>query len=142
MCKFVGSILSIGQIFKKQSTLPLILCHIKHFCYLAFILCFPLRAKVPTFWFFVAGHTCSLLQRKLTTTGKDSFLHILLSDEENMHCIWFACYILLNWEFRALVDIMFFIWAYLNSSEYFGFLHLRYPRLPVVGLLSSVVQAV
>lgn len=50
-----------------------------------------------------------------------------MSDEEAMHCIWFAVYVLLNWEYRLLVDVMFFIWAYLNTSEYVAYLHARYP---------------
>ena len=60
MCKFVGTILSIGQIFKTQSSLSRNLCHLKHIFYFAFILSFPLRATYPTFSFFLAGHVCSM----------------------------------------------------------------------------------
>ena len=61
MCKFVGTILSIGQIFKTQSSLSRNICHLKHIFYFAFILSFPLRATYSTFWFFFAGHACSLV---------------------------------------------------------------------------------
>jgi len=68
--------------------------------------------------------------------SKDSFLQVILSDEESMHAIWFLTYMLLSWQMKFFVDGMFFIWAYINTCEWFDYLNVKHPNFPIVGLFS------
>ena len=66
----------------------------------------------------------------------------MLSDEESMHIFWFLSYILLSWEMTIIVDIMFITWAVLNTCEWFDYLVMRYPSVPILPLFSGVIEVV
>ena len=100
---------------------------------------FPLRGKFSLCYIFFFANTLSLLQRKLTMRAKDSFLHLMLSDEESMHLIWFLTYILLGWQLKIFVDFMFLAWSILNTMEWIDYLICKHPGLPIVGLFSNLV---
>ena len=71
----------------------------------------------------------------------DSFIHILLSDEEAMHMVWFLTYILLGWQLKFFVDCIFLTWAFLNTCELLDYLIMNYPGAPIIGLFSNMVKA-
>ena len=72
--------------------------------------------------------------------SQDSFIHLMLSDEEAMHLIWFLTYILLGWQLKIFVDIMFLAWSIINTMEWIDFLIEKYPNLPIIGLFANLVQ--
>jgi hypothetical protein len=39
-----------------------------------------------------------------------------------------------------LVDIMFLIWAFLNTCEWFDYIAMKMPGVPIVPLFSNLVQ--
>ena len=140
ICKYVGSVMSLGQIFKSQSQTTKALCHMKHIFYLVYMVCFPIQAKVTILPFFFVAILFSAAQRKLSMkTAKDSFVHIVLSDEEIMHFIWFLTYLLLGWQIKIVVDGMFLCWAFLNTIEWLDYLHNKYPSIPIIGLFQSLI---
>ncbi len=96
-CRYIGSILSLSQIFKTQTAFTRNLCHMKHLLYFMYIICFPLRARYPLIFIAIGAYFCSIVQRKASNKTKDSFMHLVLSDEESMHIMWFLTYILCNW---------------------------------------------
>ena len=96
-CRYIGSILSLSQIFKTQTAMTRNLCHMKHLLYFLYIICFPLRARYPLILLAIGAYICSIIQRKASNKTKDSFMHLVLSDEESMHIMWFLTYILCNW---------------------------------------------
>ena len=65
---------------------------------------------------------------------------MILSDEESMHFYWFFMYILLNWQYKLVVDLMFMTWAILNTCEWFDYITQRHPGVPIVPLFSGLVQ--
>ena len=139
VCKYIGSVLSLNQIFKRQSSAAKAVCYLKHFCYFLFMVMFPLRAKFNLCYLFLLANVSSLINRKLTTKSKDSFIHTLLSDEEAMHAIWFLTYILLGQQLQFFVDIMFLLWSVLNTSELLDYLIMN-TDLPIVGLFAGFVK--
>ena len=94
ICKYIGSVLALNQIFKRQSPMARSICYLKHLCYFLFMVMFPMRAKFNLCYLFFFANLLSLTNRKLTTRAKDSFVHMMLSDEEAMHAIWLLTYIL------------------------------------------------
>lgn len=139
-CKYIGTILSLSQIFKTQTAFTRNLCHFKHLLYFTYIVCFPLRAKYPIVLLNLLAFICSLVQRKASNKSKDSFLHIILADEESMHLMWFLTYILLNYQMAFIVDSMFLLWAFLNTCEWFDFISMKHPGVPIVPLFSNLVE--
>jgi len=140
LCKYAGTILSIGQIFKARDPVSKYLCHAKHILYFVFILSFPVRTRFPKVLIFIAAHIFSLIQRKKSMNPKDSFLQMMVADEESMHAMWFLTYLLLNWQLQFFVDVIFFLWAYVNTCEWFDYMNVKNPRLPLLGLLASTVK--
>jgi len=69
-------------------------------------------------------------------------MSLMLADEESMHMIWFLTYILLSWQYKVLVDLMFLLWAVLNTCEWFDFIMQRHPDVPIVPLFAGLVQMV
>ena len=122
ICKYMGSILSLGQIFKKQGSTAKSLCYIKHLCFFLYVVLFPLRGKLSLGFLFIFANACSLLNRKMTLKPTESFLPILLADEEAMHVIWLLTYILLGWQLKVFVDLMFLTWSLLNTCELLDYL--------------------
>ena len=141
ICKYVGSIMSLGQIFKRQGSRAKSVCYLKHLCFFLYVVLFPLRGKLSLGFMFLFANIFSLLNRKMTMKPSDSFIHILLSDEEAMHAIWFLTYILLGWQLKFFVDCMFLAWAFLNTCELLDYLILNYPGAPIIGLFSNMVKA-
>ena len=115
-------------------------CFVKHLCYFLYVVLFPLRAKLPLGGIFFLANICSLINRKLTMKSKDSFLQLLLADEEAMHAIWFLTYLLLGWQLKIFVDFMFLAWSLLNTTELLDYLMLKHPGMPIIGLFGSLVQ--
>ena len=112
----------------------------KHFLYFLYILGFPLRSKFATLPLFILAHVCSLAQQSLWNKKKEwSFFRMILSDEESMHFYWFFMYILLNWQYKLVVDLMFMTWAILNTCEWFDYIAQRHPGVPIVPLFSGLV---
>ena len=141
LCKYVATILSLGQIFKSQGSTNRGLCHLKHVLYFIYLVGWPVRGAFPSFWIFFVATAVSLLQRKLSLTRKsDSFLHMLLADEECMHGIWFLTYLLLGAQMKVFVDLMFLVWAFLNTMEWFDFLIMKYPSFPIIGLFANLIK--
>lgn len=97
LCKYIGTMMSLGQIFKQQSSIAYVLCHLKHILYLVYLVGYPMRAKFPLTLVFLAAHLCSILQRYLAAKTTENFLHLMLADEEFMHVIWLLTYLLLGW---------------------------------------------
>jgi len=60
LCKYVGSLLSLGEIFKAVDGLAIVMCHIKHFLFALYVLSFPLRDTVPCLLFYILAHMVSL----------------------------------------------------------------------------------
>ena len=141
ICKYMGSILSLGQIFKQQSSMAKTLCYLKHLCFFLYVVLFPLRGKLSLGFLFLFANACSLLNRKMTLKPSESILHILLADEEAMHIIWLLTYILLGWQLKVFVDFNFLIWSLLNTCELFDYLITKHPGAPIIGSLSGFVQA-
>jgi len=139
LCKYVGTILSLNEVYKAKGA-ALMLCHGKHALYCLYALCLPLRHVMPCLTIFIIAHTLSTIQRSMFNKKKDSFLSLMLSCEESMHLFWLLTYMLLNWQLRIFVDFMFLIWALLNTCEWFDYLLMRRPGLPLIPLFSSLVQ--
>ena len=119
------------------------MCHVKHMLFLLYILSMPLREHVPSLLFFIIAHVVSLFQRSINNKKKESsFLSLMLADEESMHLFWFLTYILLSWQLKLPVDFMFLVWAFLNTCEWFDFLVMRYPGVPILPLFSGPIEMV
>ena len=126
------------ELFRVQSSGWRAVCHFKHLLFFLYIVSFPIR-EVPKIGIFLLAHIVSLAQRKFTHT-KDSFLTLILSDEESMHFFWFLAYMLLNWQVKYFVDLMFLMWAYVNTCEWFDYIILTHPGVPILPLLTNLVQ--
>ena len=61
LCKYIGTMLSLGQIFKQQGAFAFALCHLKHILYLVYLVGYPMRAKFPLTLVFLAAHLISIL---------------------------------------------------------------------------------
>ena len=107
-----------------------------------YLISFPMRAKLSTVWFFLAAYCSSIVHRKITHNKKDSFPALMLADEEAMHAIWLMTYLLLGWQLKIPVDIMFMIWAYINTCEWFDYIHYHHENIPIVGLFSGIIQMI
>lgn len=142
ICKYVGSILSLTEIFKQQAGIPTAMCHAKHFLFLLFILCYPLREALPCLTFFILAYATSMLQRCVWNKRKESLVSLILSDEESMLLCWILTYALIGWQLRILVDIVFFIWAVLNTCEWLDYLMMRHPGIPILSLFESLILIV
>ena len=70
----------------------------------------------------------------------ESFLQLMLADEEAMHFYWFLCYSLLGWQFKMFVDLMMLAWAFLNTCEWFEYLLQHYPSIPILPLLANLIE--
>ena len=116
-------------------------CLLKHFCFLVYVVLFPLRGKFSLTFLFFFANVCSLINRKMTLKPNETFIHILLSDEEAMHAIWFLTYILIGWQIKIFVDFMFLAWAFLNTCELLDYLIVNYPGAPIIGLFANMVRA-
>ena len=112
----------------------------KHICFCIYLVMFPLRGKWPLAYFFFLANFFSLLNRKLCMRAKDSFMHMILADEEAMHLIWFLTYILLGWQLKIFVDLMFLSWALLNTVEWLDYLITKHPGIPIIGLFANLIQ--
>ena len=64
----------------------------------------------------------------------------MLQDEESMHLFWFLTYLLLGPGLRTMVNMIFLIWAFLNTCEWFGFLMMRCPALPILPLFAGIIE--
>ena len=144
ICKYIGTCLSLSQIFKSQGSTARTFCHLKHIFYFLYLVCFPLRGRLPTFTFHVSAYVCSLIQRKISVSKKkeDSMVALMMADEEAMHFFWFLTYVLMSWQIRFPVDMMLLIWAYLNTCEWFDYLLHAHPNLPILPLLAGPIQIV
>ena len=118
------------------------LCHLKHFLFVLYILSYPIREQVPSLPFLMLAHFVSLLQRSQYTKKKESFLSLMLADEESMHIFWFLSYILLSWQMTLFVDLMFLAWALLNTCEWFDYLIMHYPSIPILPLFSGLIEVI
>jgi len=55
---------------------------------------------------------------------------------------WILTYALIGWQLRILVDIVFFIWAVLNTCEWLDYLMMRHPGIPILSLFESLILIV
>ena len=114
----------------------------KFFCYFLYVVCYPLGGKLPAFQIFLAAYLVSMLQRIVTMGAKDSVVSFVMSDEEAMHFMWFLTYVLMSWQMSIFVNFMFLIWAVLNTVEWFDYIIHKHPGVPVLPLLSGMIQTV
>ena len=83
-----------------------------------------------------------MLQRFVTLGDKESVVSMVMADEEAMHIMWFLTYMLMSWQMVLFVNFMFLIWAVLNTVEWFDYIIRHHPDVPVLPLLSGMIESI